>query len=111
MGSVNVVIENKVETIVNGATSTGTQNPIRKPAPATVFQVQITGTGAVSCTVLFEVSLDNVKWISPGMATVSLSGTNSATDGFASNAPWKFVRPNITAVSGTGAAVTILMGY
>lgn len=111
MSNVNIVTENKVETIVNGVTSTGTQPYVRKPAPGTVFQVVLTGTGAISATIYFEVSLDGTNWVSPGMATVSLSGTNSVTDGFASNAPWRFVRVNINALSGTGASVTVYMGY
>lgn len=108
MSNVNIVIENKVETIVNGVASPGVQQYVRKPAPGTTFQVFVVGSGAVSCTILFEVSLDGSHWITPGMATVTLSGTDVATDGFASNAPWKYVRPNISAVTGT---VTVLMGY
>ena len=111
MGTVSIVVENKLETIVSAATATGVQTYRRKPAPATVFQVILSGTGAVSATVLFEVSLDGTNWVTPGMATVTLSGTTSVTDGFASNAPWRYVRPNITTISGTGATITILMGY
>ena len=74
------------------------------------FQAVVTGTGAVAATILLEVSNDGVNFITPGIATITLSGTNVATDGVSSSAPWAFIRANITAISGTNAAVTVLMG-
>lgn len=76
-------------------------------APAT-FQATVSGTGTVTATVLIQVSNDGTNWITLG--TITLSGTTSATDGFASSAPWAYVRSNCTAISGTSAALSVVMG-
>jgi hypothetical protein len=44
------------------------------------------------------------------MGTITLTGTLSASDGFASTSAWKYVRANLTAISGTGAVVTAFLG-
>ena len=44
------------------------------------------------------------------MGTITLSGTTTATDGFTTIAPWRWVRVNVTAISGTGATVQTIMG-
>jgi len=36
--------------------------------------------------------------------------TTVATDGAASDAGWKYVRANVTTLTGTGANVTVIMG-
>lgn len=71
------------------------------------FQAVVTGSGAVSATVLIQVSNNpSVQgWITLG--TITLSGTTTDTDGFASEATWAYYRANVTAISGTGAAVTV----
>jgi hypothetical protein len=69
------------------------------------FQATVSGTGAVTATVLIQCSNDGTNWLTLG--TITLTGTTSATDGFASAAPWAFVRANVTARTGTGAAVTV----
>jgi hypothetical protein len=38
-----------------------------------------------------------------------LSGTTSADDGFVADETWQYVRAKVTAISGTGAAVTVTM--
>lgn len=93
-----------------GATTTGAQSAIYKDSPYSAFQIGVTGTGSISTTVLIECSLDGTNWCSTPLASVSLSGTTSATDGFTTQSPWKFIRANVTAISGTGATVTVLMG-
>ena len=73
------------------------------------LQATVTGTGAVTATVAIQVSMDNVNWLTAG--TITLSGTTSASDGFVlSAAPWQYIRSNVTALTGTGASVTVLMG-
>lgn len=73
------------------------------------IQAGVVGTGAVTATVLIEVSNDpSLGWLT--LATLNLSGTTSATDGFAFDAKWTFIRSNVTAISGTGAAVTVDAG-
>ena len=79
------------------------------------FQASVTGTGAVTATVVMQVSNEEAaylgttsNWITLG--TITLSGTTTATDGFTTDAPWRYVRAGVTAISGTGATVTSNMG-
>ena len=72
------------------------------------FQATVTGTGTVSATVVIEGSNDNSNFLEIG--TIVLSGTASDSDGFASNAPWAYVRARCSAISGTGAQVVAIMG-
>lgn len=74
------------------------------------FQATVSGTGAVSATVQIEVSNDGIGWLIDSTATLVLSGTTVASKGFTSSAAWQFVRANITAISGTGAKVTVSVG-
>jgi hypothetical protein len=39
-----------------------------------------------------------------------LSGTNVASAGFTNDQPWVFARARVTAISGTGAAITVSIG-
>lgn len=73
------------------------------------FQATVSGTGAVSATVVMSMSNDGVAWIPA--ATFNLSGTTVATDGINTLAPWQYIQTNISTISGTGAAVTVTMGY
>ena len=73
------------------------------------YVAHVSGTGAVSATILVEVSNNNLHFIP--LATITLSGTNSATDGFVSDESWQYVRGRLSAVTGSGATVTLTMGY
>ncbi len=72
-----------------------------------------TTAGAGSVTVIIEVS--NVQapgandWITAGTIVLTLS-TTTTTDGFAMTAAWHHVRARVSAISGTGAAVSADMG-
>ncbi len=72
------------------------------------FQASVAGTGAVSATVPVYVSHDNANWLLLG--TISLSGTTAASDGFVAAGRWAYLRADVAAISGTGAAVTVLVG-
>lgn len=75
------------------------------------FQACIDGTsGAQTATVTIECSDDGIHTCATVMGTIALSGTITASDGFASTAAWKYVRANVTAISGTGAVVTAFLG-
>lgn len=63
-----------------------------------------TSTG--SATVKIQVSNDNANWIDLGTITLTL-GTAVTSDGLAAFAKWAWVRANVTAISGTGAKVTV----
>ena len=104
------ITSGRVVPILTGATGTGAGSGHYKDSPYSTYQATVTGTGAVSATVAIEVSNDNTNWCSTAMGTITLSGTTSSSDGFTTAAPWKYIRANVTAISGTGASVTVLMG-
>lgn len=105
--------------LLDAATQTGVGAALKSPpgqglanATERTYQATVTGTGAVSATILIEFSNDEIGWL-PDAAnpnSITLSGTNLATDGFVVSAPWGAVRANLTAISGTGAAVTVTEG-
>ena len=93
-------------------TGVGRKAPlIKKGDSSATFQATANGaSGTITATVDIEVSNNETDWIS--MATISLSASAPVadSDGFASNASWAFVRANLTAITGTGARVTVVMG-
>lgn len=91
--------------LLDAATTTATGNPFQPPAGG-CYQATVVGTGSVSATVLIEVSIDGVSWMT--LSTITLSGTTSASDGFVAAGGWPNVRSRVSAISGTGAAVTVL---
>lgn len=102
-----------VSKLLDAVIVTGPGSTFVTDAPATPglgsdrlsFQAIIIGTGAVSATIQIEVSNDRTYW--EVLHTITLSGTTSDHDGIADELPWAFVRGNVTAISGTGAAVTV----
>lgn len=74
------------------------------------FQAIVTGVGIVNTSVNIETSNDGLNWNSSPLGVITTSGNNAASDGFTSLSAWKFVRANITALSGTDAKVRVLMG-
>lgn len=82
------------------------QGPVNV-APKSFHAVE-TCTGACTATVNVEVSNDNVNFLTLG--TITLNGTTTVQDGFASQAQWNYIRGNLTAISGVGAAVTLNAG-
>lgn len=97
-----------MSTLLNAVTVTGAGNPIQAWNSRRTFQATVTGTGSVSATVKVQVSNDGTNYLDLGVIT--LGGTTSASDGFASDAPWLYTRGNVTAISGTNAAVSLSMG-
>ena len=84
----------------------------RKPNLYQTFQAAGTTTaGAGAATILIQVSNNNSDWITMGTITLVL-GTTSTSDGFASNAAWKYVRAfiDMAGVTGTNGTVTVTMG-
>ena len=94
------------------ATGAGSKFPlVKKGDSSATFQATVNGSsGTVTATINIEVSNNERDWIS--MATISLSASAPVadSDGFASNASWAFVRANLTAITGTDAKVTVVMG-
>lgn len=95
---------------LTGATFTPTYSARGYPLqPVVKFQAYETGTGAITATVLIEGSNDATysTWVT--LATITLSGTTTTSDGYATIADWPNVRARTTAISGTSAAVTVTM--
>jgi hypothetical protein len=69
------------------------------------YVCKVAGTGAVSATVLVKASNDSVNFFT--LATFTLSGATSDADGFVSDDSWRYLRGEVSAISGTGAAVTL----
>jgi hypothetical protein len=67
-----------------------------------------TTAGSGAATVIIQVSNDGVNYLTMGTITLTL-GTSETTDGFAVINNWNFYRANLSAVSGTGAAVSVYM--
>jgi hypothetical protein len=92
------------------ATTTSTGDWVLKESPLTSIQAAVVGTGAVAATIIIDCSNDGTYACSTPLGTITLSGTTSNSDGFTTNAPWKYVRYRITAISGTSATVNVNIG-
>lgn len=97
--------------IVDGATATGA-GPVHVPRmkDKTFQAVSSTTAGAGTAAVRIDVSNDGATWIPLGTITLSPTSTTPKTDGFASNAAWRYVRGEVTVLTGTGATLDLWMG-
>ena len=77
-----------------GTASTFTGNWMYKDAPKAAIQVVATA----AATVVFDVSNDGVNAIATALGTVTLAASGS--DGFTTDAPWKYIRARATANAG-----------
>ena len=99
-----------------GVTVNGDGEGTYKDSPYSSFQATVTGTGAVAATVTIEVTNQvdangaPTNWCETPMGTITLTGTNSSSDGFTTIAPWKYIRAVVSGISGTDAVVTVTMG-
>jgi len=98
--------------LVDAKTTTGVTGAVARDAslPTAVLGWGTTSAGAGAATINIEVSNDGSNWVVAGTITLTLATTvttTTNTDGFNINAGWKFIRGNVTAISGTGAAVTV----
>lgn len=102
--------EKLVMTALNAATTNQTSASIAVIRGRRTFQASIAGTGAVSATVTWYGS--NINAASGGalLSTMTLSGTTTDQAGADISAEWPFVYCVLSAISGTGAAVTATVG-
>ena len=101
----------KIITLLNAATVPVVSGKAALENEKSTIQATVTGSGAVTATLLVEFSNDNVGWIPAGASpTISLSGTNLATDGFKVDAAWVYVHCELLSITGTDAAVTLTVG-
>jgi len=77
------------------AEATVTGNWHFKDAPKSALQVVATA----AATVVFDVSNDGENAVATPMGTITLVAAGS--DGFTTDAPWKYIRARVTANSGT----------
>lgn len=101
-------------TLLGAATTTATGAWTKCHGPSQSYQSVANGTsGAYSATVVIEASNDGTNALVTPIATITASGTatTAASDGFTTGqAPWVWVRARVTAISGTGANVSVYMG-
>jgi hypothetical protein len=100
-------------TLISAATATGAGSAVERTGSAATFQAYgSTSAGAGASAIAVQAS--NVAtpgtndWLTIGTITLVL-GTTSTSDGFAIDAPWRHIRGNVLSISGTNAAVTLLM--
>jgi hypothetical protein len=99
-----------IVTLLSAATATGASEAHSPRGAKRTFQAKgTTSAGAGAATIKIQVSNDNSNWLDLGVISLTL-GTSATSDGFASDAPWFYVRANVTAISGTDASVTVVMG-
>ena len=104
-----------VQTLLSAAAATGAGSAFQvRDAKRTFHAVGATTSSTGAATIAVEVSNKptpsaDADWLTLGTIGLTL-GTTQTGDGFASDAPWLHVRGNVTAISGTGANVTLYMG-
>ncbi len=81
--------------IPDGTKTTLTGNWMYKDAPKSAIQV----VADKSATVVFDVSNDGVNAVATVLGTVTLAAAGS--DGFTTDAPWKYIRARVTSNTGT----------
>lgn len=96
--------------LLNAATAVSTGATMDGGLSNRTYQATVKGTGTVGATVIIEATNDGENFLTLG--TITLTGASPQSDGFASSAQWAMVRARIPAggISGTGAAVTAVMG-
>lgn len=103
-----------VEPLCTNKTTTGAGTAVTPSGSVRAFQVYgTTSSGAGSATVLIEVSNDNSNYETLISFSLTLDTTVVAAggDGDSSVIPWKYVRVNVSAISGTGAAITANVSF
>lgn len=93
--------------LLPGGRSQVGSGPLTEAPANKVLQATVYGTGAVTASVDIEGSVLGDGWVFIG--NITLSGTNMASDGFPSSAPWPMVRANVKSLS-VGATVTAGVG-
>jgi len=97
--------------VITDSTVTVTSTEVVLGSDSKTFQAKgSTTAGAGAATIVIEVTNDTAwPWITLGTITLTL-GTAATSDGLAMLAGWKYVRARLSAISGTGAAVSVAVG-
>lgn len=101
-------------TLLSAATATGAGSTVGIQAGfQSVIGYGTTSSGAGSATVNIEVCHDPSvgAWVTAGTLTLVLGSTMGAGvfDGLSLISGWRAIRANVIAISGTGAAVTVVV--
>lgn len=98
-------------TLLSGATATGAGSTAQGVAYDKTYQASgTTSSGSGSATVAVQCSNDGANWDTLGTITLTLS-TTASSNSFKSTDRCYRLRGNVTAISGTGAAVSLYMGF
>jgi hypothetical protein len=101
----------QVQTILSGAIATGAGSSFTPWGAKRTFHANgVTSAGAGTAAIDIEVSNDDTNWVTAGTISLSFNDDPVVDDGFAMDAPWRFVRANVTSISGTDATVSVIMG-
>ncbi|HKJ87858.1 MAG TPA: hypothetical protein VKA48_05065 [Gammaproteobacteria bacterium] len=95
-------------TLIDQATATGAHVAVRCDMPYRAFHCYVDGTSSPNADVSVEVS--NHKdgpWVE--MHAFNTLNSSSAADVYNITAPFRYVRGNVTGVSGNGEKVTLTM--
>jgi len=96
--------------LLNAVTTTGAGAAVIVNQHNRTFQATgDTTSGAGAATIAIEVSNNATNWLLHDTIALTLS-TTPVSAGIEMDAPWTYVRGNVTAISGTGAAVSLYMG-
>ena len=100
----------KTDTLLDGVIGTGAGTAKEPLGLKRTFQLTgFTSAGAGACSVNVEVSNDGTNFITLGNVGLTL-GTSVTSDGFTSDAPWRYVRGNVVSISGTDGECTLTIG-
>ena len=75
----------------------------------TSFQGVLTGSGTVSATVAIYGSNDNVNFTSDNVATFTLTGSNSTSNGVVIGTAFRWYKAVVTNITGTSASLNVTM--
>jgi hypothetical protein len=95
--------------LLNAVTATGAGTSVQRSGYATYHATGATTSGIGAATIVIEVSNDGSNWLTKETINLTLS-TTPASAGYEMDAPWTYVRGNVTSISGTGASVSLYMG-
>lgn len=97
--------------LLSNSTATGSSDAAEPWHTNRTFEAYgSTGSGSGAATIVIEVRNSEASdWHTMATISLTLSSTVSG-DGFASSAAWRYVRARLSAISGTGAAVSVNLG-
>lgn len=98
----------KTVTLFTDKTATGVSAVIEPWGTRRTVTATITGSGAVSATLVVQVSNDGTNFAT--LQSLSLSGTDADIKIHATDAAYRYMRLDLSAISGTSAAVTAIIG-